>query len=109
MHSAVWLHVAGLVVGVVVLDVGAQMTQVANQTRIFGLVSGARSRLNTVYMVLYFTGAAMGSWLSGLAWAKWGWNGVSALALGLMGLAWVRQLTGIKAGVKTNAAAYADA
>jgi len=96
MHAGVWVHVAALVVGVVILDIGAQMTQIANQTRIFGLVPGARSRLNTVYMVMYFTGAAVGSWLSSLAWAKWGWNGVSALALGFMVLAGLRHLTGMK-------------
>jgi len=96
MHATVWVHVAALVVGVVILDIGAQMTQIANQTRIFGLVPGARSRLNTVYMALYFTGGAVGSWLSSLAWAKWGWNGVSALALGFMALAGLRHLTGAK-------------
>lgn len=96
VHAALWVHVMGLVVGVVVLDVGAQMTQVANQTRIFGLDGSARSRLNTVYMVCYFTGAAVGSWLSSLAWAKWGWNGVSGLALGFMALAAMRHLTGAK-------------
>lgn len=96
VHAGVWVHVAGLAVGVVILDVGAQMTQVANQTRIFGLDASARSRLNTVYMVCYFTGAAAGSWLSSLAWAKWGWNGVSALALGFMALAAVRHRTGLK-------------
>ena len=96
MHAGVWVHVAALVVGVVILDVGAQMTQVANQTRIFGLGSSARSRLNTVYMVTYFTGAAVGSWLSSLVWARWGWNGVSALALGFMGLAALRHATGLK-------------
>jgi len=47
-------------------------------------------------MVCYFTGAAVGSWLSSLAWAKWGWNGVSGLALGLMGLAAARHLAGKK-------------
>ncbi len=94
VHAALWLHLAGLVIGVVILDVGAQMTQVANQTRIFGLVASARSRLNTVYMVCYFTGAAAGSWLSSLAWAKWGWNGVSGLALGFMALAALRHFTG---------------
>jgi predicted MFS family arabinose efflux permease len=93
---SVALHVAALVVGVVILDMGAQMTQVANQTRIFGLVASARSRLNTVYMVLYFAGAALGSWLSTLAWAHWGWNGVCTLALGFMALAWLRHLTGVK-------------
>ena len=50
--------------GEIVLDIGAQMMQVANQTRIFGLVPSARSRLNTVYMTVYFLGAAAGSALS---------------------------------------------
>jgi predicted MFS family arabinose efflux permease len=103
MHAAVWVHVAALVVGVVVLDVGAQMTQIANQTRIFGLVAGARSRLNTVYMVMYFSGAAVGSWLSSLAWAKWGWNGVSVLAIGFMALAGLRHVTGMKDGGESHA------
>jgi predicted MFS family arabinose efflux permease len=96
MHTALWLHVAGLVLGVVILDIGAQMTQVANQTRIFGLVASARSRLNTVYMVMYFSGAALGSWLSSLAWAKYGWAGVSGLAVGFVGLAGLRHATGLK-------------
>ncbi len=96
VHAGLWVHLAGLVVGVVILDVGAQMTQVANQTRIFGLDASARSRLNTVYMVCYFTGAAVGSWLSSLVWARWGWDGVSGLALGLMGLAAVRHVTGTR-------------
>ena len=91
--STAW-HVAALVVGVVVLDMGAQMVQIANQTRIFGLVPGARSRLNTVYMTMYFGGAAVGSALATRAWVRWGWNGVSALALGLIGLAALRHATG---------------
>jgi len=87
-------HVAALAVGVVVLDVGAQMTQVANQTRIFGLDASARSRLNTVYMVVYFTEAAAGSALSTVAWERWGWNGVCGLALGFVALAAVRHVLG---------------
>src|ERR1700733_1882471 len=81
------LHLVALVVGVVVLDMGAQLVQVANQTRIFGLVPGARSRLNTVYMTVYFSGAAVGSALSTIAWVHWRWNGVSFLALAFIGLA----------------------
>ncbi|WP_348267896.1 MFS transporter [Edaphobacter sp. DSM 109919] len=92
------LHMMALVVGVVVLDMGAQMTQVANQTRIFGLDASARSRLNTVYMTVYFTGAAVGSALATLAWVHWKWNGVSVLALGLIGLAFVRHAMGDKGG-----------
>jgi MFS family permease len=81
------MHMAALVAGVVVLDMGAQMTQVANQTRIFGLVPSARSRLNTVYMTVYFTGAAIGSALATIAWVRWGWNGVCGLELGFIALA----------------------
>ena len=74
-------HMAGLIAGVILIDVGAQMTQIANQTRIFGIDPGARSRLNTVYMVIYFAGAAMGSALSTIAWVHFEWHGVCALAL----------------------------
>jgi predicted MFS family arabinose efflux permease len=81
------LHLAVLVVGVIVLDIGAQMAQIANQTRIFGLVPSARSRLNTVYMTIYFAGAASGSALATVAWAHWRWNGVCGLALSLIALA----------------------
>jgi predicted MFS family arabinose efflux permease len=88
-HRSTAFHLAALVLGVVVLDMGAQMTQVANQTRIFGLVPSARSRLNTVYMTVYFTGAAAGSALATIAWVHWRWNGVCTLALGLIALAGV--------------------
>jgi predicted MFS family arabinose efflux permease len=81
------LHIAILVVGVIVLDIGAQMAQISNQTRIFGLVPSARSRLNTVYMTIYFSGAAAGSALATVAWAHWRWNGVCGLALALISLA----------------------
>jgi predicted MFS family arabinose efflux permease len=90
------LHIVALVIGVVVLDMGAQMTQVANQTRIFGLVPSARSRLNTVYMTVYFSGAAVGSALATIAWAHWHWNGVCSLALGFITLAGICHAMGIR-------------
>jgi predicted MFS family arabinose efflux permease len=95
-HCSTFLHIAALVIGVVVLDMGAQMTQVANQTRIFGLVPSARSRLNTVYMTVYFTGAAAGSALATIAWVHWRWNGVCLLALSLIGLAAIAHATGCR-------------
>jgi predicted MFS family arabinose efflux permease len=93
-HRSTAFHLAALVVGVVVLDMGAQMTQVANQTRIFGLVPSARSRLNTVYMTVYFSGAPAGSALATVAWVHWRWNGVCILALGLIALAGIWHATG---------------
>ena len=91
-------HIATLAVGVVTLDVGAQMMQVANQTRIFGLDPSARSRLNTVYMTIYFTGAATGSALATVAWVHWKWNGVCGLAMGFIALAALRHVTGRRDG-----------
>ena len=96
LHVPLAVHLSLLVVGVVVLDTGAQMTQVANQTRIFGLVPSARSRLNTVYMTLYFAGAALGSALSTVVWHHFQWNGVCLLALAFLGLAALRHVTGVK-------------
>lgn len=93
-HATVAMHMLGLVVGVLVLDVGAQMMQVANQTRIFGLGAQARSRLNTVYMTIYFVGGAVGSALATLAWSRWQWDGVFALEMGLIAAAGVRHATG---------------
>jgi predicted MFS family arabinose efflux permease len=101
---SILLHLAVLVIGVVVLDMGAQMVQVANQTRIFGLGPAARSRLNTVYMTVYFSGAAVGSALATKAWVHWGWNGVSLLALGFIVLAGLRHALGHH-GVESPASA----
>jgi predicted MFS family arabinose efflux permease len=90
------VQIALLLAGVILLDVGAQLTQVGNQTRIFGLVPSARSRLNTVYMTVYFAGAAGGSALSTIAWERWKWNGVCALALGLIALAGLSHAFGLR-------------
>lgn len=96
-YMVLWVagyHMAGLVVGVIVIDVGQQTLLIGNQTRIFSLVEGARSRVNTIYMILYFAGGAAGSALSTAAWARWQWNGVCALALVVLALAGVRHAFG---------------
>ena len=93
-------HMAGLIVGVLLMDAGAQTTQVSNQTRIFSLAHcpgtayGARSRINTVYMTTYFIFGALGSYLSAHAWERWQWNGVCSLALLLLTLAALRHAYG---------------
>ncbi|WP_263410192.1 MFS transporter [Terriglobus tenax] len=96
LHMSMALHLAAMVVGVIVLDMGAQMSQIANQTRIFGLDASARSRLNTVYMTVYFTGAALGSAMVTFAWVHWQWTGVCTLALLLLGVATIVHATGQK-------------
>jgi predicted MFS family arabinose efflux permease len=69
---------AGLIAGVILLDLGVQAGHVANQTRIYALIPQARSRLNTVYMGSYFIGGAIGSALGAAGWSQWGWKGVCA-------------------------------
>ncbi|SAK50052.1 major facilitator transporter [Caballeronia calidae] len=79
--------IAGLVVGVIVLDVGVQAAQISNQSRIYALKPEARSRVNTVYMVAYFIGGAAGSAIASLAWGAMGWTGVCLAGLAATGLA----------------------
>ena len=89
-------HLAGLIVGVIMLDLGVQANQIANQTRIFGLIAGARSRINTVYMTIYFMGASIGSFVSAIVWAHWQWDGVCALGLGFLAIAALVHATGVR-------------
>ena len=73
----------GIVAGVVLLDLGMQMTHVSNQARIYALRPDAPNRLNTVYMVSCCIGAGVGSLIGGAAWSGRGWGGV-CLACSLM-------------------------
>lgn len=77
----------GLIVGVLLMDVGVQAGHVANQARIYSFAPDARSRLNMFYMVCYFAGGAVGSLLGAYAWRVRGWSGVCILCLGVMTLA----------------------
>ena len=54
----------------------------------------ARSRINTVYMIVFFLGGALGSALSALAWSRWQWSGVCGWGLVMLALAWLRHGTG---------------
>jgi predicted MFS family arabinose efflux permease len=78
---------AGLIIGVILLDVGVQSGHVANQTRIYALDANARSRLNTVYMFCYFSGGSFGSWLGALCWQYQGWGAVCAFGIAVMAMA----------------------
>jgi predicted MFS family arabinose efflux permease len=71
-------HMAGLIAGVILLDIGVQAGHVSNQTRIYGLIPSARSRLNMVYMICYFTAGAIGSYGGSVLWHHFAWAGVCA-------------------------------
>ena len=69
----------GLLAGMLLLDVSVQTSQVANQSRIFALVPGARSRLNSAYMTCVFLGGSAGSWIGTRVYLAFGWSGVCAV------------------------------
>jgi predicted MFS family arabinose efflux permease len=81
--------IIGLIIGVIVLDMGVQATHISNQSIIFSLIPEARNRLNTVYMVSYFIGGASGTFLASQVWKSYQWSGVCAIgaALAIVALA----------------------
>jgi predicted MFS family arabinose efflux permease len=75
-----------LIIGILVLDIGAQGLMVTNQSLIYRLAPESRSRITSAYMVSYFVGGAIGSALGSALYASRGWAGVTALggALGII-------------------------
>src|SRR5260370_17600384 len=75
--TGLWLfgHVlSALIVGVIFLDAGVQASQVSNQTRIYSLLPGASSRVNTIYMTSFFGGGAFGAALGAYGWCSMQWT-----------------------------------
>jgi len=86
-------NISGLIAGVVLLDIGVQSGHVSNQTRIYGLLPAARSRLNMVYMICFFIGGAMGSYAASVLWQRFAWAGVCGLGCVLLMLGCVVYVT----------------
>ena len=76
-HATVWI----LGLGIVLLDTGVQGMQITNQSIIYALAPGMRSRINSIYMVCFFSGASLGSLASGFAYSHDGWTGTCLLGL----------------------------
>jgi predicted MFS family arabinose efflux permease len=81
-----------LIAGVILLDVGMQVTHISNQSKVFALHPEARSRLNTVYISSSFAGGSLGSLLGARAWSAYGWTGVCLLGASMIALAFIINL-----------------
>lgn len=78
----------GLIVGVILVDLGVQSSHIMNQTSYFLLKTNAVNRLNTVYMVSYFIGGSLGTYTASVAWQYAQWEGVCfvGVTMGLLAL-----------------------
>ena len=68
---------AGIITGVILIDIGMQCIQLSNQTSIFDIYPSASNRVNTIFMTTYFIGGslvpslqeAVGRLGDGVAWS----------------------------------------
>jgi predicted MFS family arabinose efflux permease len=67
---------AVLVAGALFMDVGVQMSLIANQTRIYALDPAARGRLTGALIGSMFASAAIASAIASYAFSVAGWTGV---------------------------------
>lgn len=92
-----WNSIAGLVFGVILLDLGVQSALVSNQHIVYALRPEARARLNTIFMGAMFLGGAAGSAAATWAWNANGWVAVTVLGGALAAVGLTIQLIGSRA------------
>lgn len=76
------LSIVILVLAAILLDMGVSANLVLGQRAIFSLGAEVRSRLNGLYMAIFFAGGAIGSAAGGWAYAMGGWK--AAMWLGVL-------------------------
>lgn len=89
-------HLAAIIIGVILLDVGQQGSHILNQSVIYTLNSEARSRITTAYMTCFFFGGVVGSASAGYMFEFGGWTGVMWLGGMFGGIAFLYWLTELK-------------
>jgi MFS transporter, YNFM family, putative membrane transport protein len=52
-------------------------------------LDSSRGRANSLYVLFYYLGGAIGIWLSGQAYSKFGWHGVAGLAVAMLSISLV--------------------
>ncbi|WP_414691792.1 MFS transporter [Noviherbaspirillum sp.] len=95
----------GLVIGIVLLDLGGQAIHVTNQSLIFRSHPEGHSRLVGAYMLFYAVGSGMGALSTTAVYAATGWLGVCLLgfAVSLLALVfWAATLPYMKVATSAN-------
>lgn len=81
IHTGSPIGVAVLVVSAILLDAGVSANLVLGQRVLFSLSPEIRSRLNGLFMAIFFFGGAIGSAIGGWIYATGGWS--AALWIGI--------------------------
>jgi MFS family permease len=84
--------VIGIIIGMIILDLGATAADISNRTVIFSLRPDVRTRLATIYMIGKFGGGGIAASLTGVVWADHGWRGVCGLGGALAAMAFMTAL-----------------
>ncbi|MEZ9320283.1 MFS transporter [Vibrio sp. 10N.286.51.E5] len=80
---------AGLIVGIILIDLGVFSAQVSNQVRVFSIDPQAQSRINGIYMLGYYLGGAFGSFVGIQVFERGGWIGVVGFSIAVVILSFI--------------------
>lgn len=69
----------GLIIAIILVDVGVQYHQLSGQTACIAQMPSASSRVSAIFMTIFFIGGSMGTFLAGLGWNHFQWYGVSTI------------------------------
>ncbi|HEK9103818.1 TPA: MFS transporter, partial [Bacillus pseudomycoides] len=81
IQSSTPFGIAVLVIAAILLDMGVSANLVLSQRLIFSLQPEVRSRLNGLFMAIFFLGGAVGSSVGGWVYSSGGWS--AALWMGI--------------------------
>lgn len=69
------------VIGLIMIYIALTVLHITNQNVVYGIDPNSKSRLNAIYMSLYFSGAAIGSVIAIFIWNHLGWVGCCTYGL----------------------------
>ena len=82
-----------LVSGAILLDLAVNSNLVTGQQAIYELNGAERSRINTLFIAMFMSGAAIGSALAGLSYSRGGWPAVVVTGTAFPALAFLYWLS----------------
>ncbi|GAA6028418.1 hypothetical protein JCM8097_007021 [Rhodosporidiobolus ruineniae] len=83
--AAAGVHIAALCIVILLLDIGQQLQQVSNSTRIFAINDAARARFSAVFIVWNFAGQLVGTAAGTRVYLQYGYRASGGLAMGFVG------------------------